>query len=271
MNDSKAYLEINRAYWDARVESHWLSDFYQMKAFREGWCSLKDPELGYLGEVRGLRVLHLQCHFGQDTLSLARRGAQVTGVDFSSLAIQKARALAVEMNLKAEFICRDIASLMEDLPTTGTFDRVMCTYGTLGWLPELQTWASTVAAALRPGGSLVLVDFHPVVWMLDNDLREITYPYFNFGPLHEDLEGTYADRNAPIKASCISWNHSLSEIVQALLSNGLRVDALDEWDYSPYPCFARQIEVGPGRFQIPGLEGKIPMLDGIKATKVYES
>ena len=270
MNESRSYLETNRAYWDARVDAHALSDFYQMKGFREGWCSLKEPELGYLGDVRGRSVLHLQCHFGQDSLSLARRGALVTGVDFSEPAIRKARGLAEELGLEADFVCNDIDSLTEGMPGAGSYDLVMSTYGTVGWLPDLQKWAATVAAFLRPGGSLVLVDFHPVVWMFDNDFQEITYPYFNFGPLHEELDGTYADRNAPIHASCISWNHSLSEIVQAMLSNGLRVDAFDEWDYSPYPCFARQIEVATGRYQIPGLEGKIPMLYGFKATKIHE-
>lgn len=265
------YVAINRAYWDARVEAHAVSDFYRMKEFMEGWCSLKEPELGYLGDVRGLKVLHLQCHFGQDTLSLARRGAEVTGVDFSEPAIRKAIALAEEMKLPAEFVCRDIASFRETLPSHGLYDRVMCTYGTLGWLPDLQSWAATVAASLKVGGFLALVDFHPVIWMFDNDIREITYPYFNFGPLYEELEGTYADRKSPIKASCVSWNHALSEIAQALLSNGMRIDAMNEWDYSPYPCFARQIEVEPGRFQIPGMEDKLPMLYGFKATKVYES
>lgn len=114
-------------------------------------------------------------------------GVRVTGVDFSEPAIQKARALADGLNLKAEFVCRDIASLKEAMPGKGTFDWVMCTYGTLGCLPDLQGWAETVDAALQSGGSLVLVDFHPVIWMFDNEIREITHLYFNFGPLCEEL------------------------------------------------------------------------------------
>jgi len=170
MNDGLNYIEINKALWDEKTKHHISSAFYNMHdgSFLKGKSSLNDIELQLLGNVAGKEVLHLQCHFGQDTLSLARLGAKATGVDFSAEAIKKARALNDQLALDAEFICCDIYSLQDSLEKQ--FDMVFASYGTIGWLPDMQRWAQIVARYLKPGGKFVFVEFHPVVWMFSSKL-----------------------------------------------------------------------------------------------------
>lgn len=266
MNESRSYLETNRAYWDARVEAHALSDFYQMKGFREGWCSLKEPELGYLGDVRGRSVLHLQCHFGQDSISLARLGAKVTGVDFSENAIEKANEIAKQTNTNIEFICCNVYDLPNHL--TQKFDIVFTSYGTIGWLPDMDKWAGIIAHFLKPNGHFVFAEFHPVVWMYDNDFKYVQYNYFKDEPIIEFENGTYADRNAEINGESISWNHSLSEVMNALILNGLLIKSFHEFDYSPYSCFTNVVEFEKGKFRIAGFNNKLPMVYSILAQKM---
>ena len=169
MSEQEDYLVKNKAAWNAKTAVHIDSDFYDMPAFMGGETSLKSLELGLLGDVKGKRILHLQCHFGQDSLSLARMGASVVGVDLSDAAIEKARELAAELQLDATFVNCDIYSLKEHLQ--GEFDLVFTSYGTIGWLPDLNRWAAIVEHYLKPGGSFVMVDFHPVVWMFDNHFK----------------------------------------------------------------------------------------------------
>jgi SAM-dependent methyltransferase len=259
------YLELNRAAWNKKVPFHVESASYDMPGFLAGNTSLKNLELDLLGEVKGKRLLHLQCHFGQDSLSLARMGAQVTGVDFSDVAIAKARSLATELQLDARFIQCDVYSLKEHLDET--FDIVFTSYGTIGWLPDLERWAEIVQHFLRPGGRFVIVDFHPVVWMFDPKFQEIAYSYFNAGAIVETQEGTYADRNAPISYEIAGWVHPISDILQNLMAAGLQLEQFREWDYSPYGCFDNVEEDEPGVFRVKHLKKKIPMVYGIAATK----
>lgn len=260
-----SYLEKNKAAWNAKTAVHIDSDFYDMPAFLRGETTLKAPELELLGDVSGKRILHLQCHFGQDSLSLARMGASVTGVDLSDAAIAKARGLATELELDATFVNCDLYSLKAHLE--GTFDIVFTTYGTIGWLPDLAKWADIVSHFLRPGGRLVMADFHPVVWMFDDHFKEITYPYFNTETIVEQVEGSYADRSAAISYETISWNHPTSEILQSLIDSGLTLTIYREYDYSPYPCFSELNEDEPGVFRIRHLGKKMPMLYGIVAVR----
>ncbi len=265
MDPIKDYLEINKALWDAKTKVHTTSDFYGMQGFLDGNTTLNDIELGLLGDVRGKKILHLQCHFGQDSLSLARMGAKVTGVDFSGEAIKKARELNEQLGLDAEFICTDIYTLPDTLDKQ--YDIVFTSYGTIGWLPDLQKWAAVVARYVKPGGFFLIADFHPVVWMFSNDFSHVAYSYFNKEAIVETLEGTYADRNADIKKMEIGWNHDLSEILQNLINASLTITAFREYETSPYNCFQNMVEVSPGKFQIKGMEGKLPMVYAIKATK----
>ncbi|RPD44868.1 class I SAM-dependent methyltransferase [Hymenobacter sediminis] len=254
------YLHLNRTLWNAKVPYHLNSAFYDVAGFRAGRSSLNDIELALLGEVGGQRILHLQCHFGQDSLSLARMGAQVTGIDLSDEAIAAARQLAMELHLSAEFVCSDVYHLPEVLPATPGFDVVYTTYGVLGWLPDLARWAEVVTHYLRPGGRLVLVEFHPVVWMFDSQFTRVEYSYFNREAIEETTTGTYADLAAPLEHTSVSWNHDLGEVLGSLLGQGLQLRHFQEYDYSPYDCFAGMQETAPGRFQLATQPGKLPLV-----------
>lgn len=258
------YLDLNRSSWNKRTDIHYSSDFYDVKGFLAGNTSLKNIELELLGDISGKKILHLQCHFGQDTLSLARMGAHLTGVDLSDRAIERANELAKTIGSESRFICCDIYDLPNHLDEK--FDIVFTSYGTIGWLPDLEKWACIIRRYLKPGGQFIFVEFHPVVWMFDDDFKDVTYNYFNKEMILETEVGTYADRNADIHGDYVMWNHDMSELINALISNGLQIDQLDEFDYSPYNCFKHTTEDEPGKFRIAHLGNKIPMTYSIKAT-----
>jgi 2-polyprenyl-3-methyl-5-hydroxy-6-metoxy-1,4-benzoquinol methylase len=257
------YLDLNRTNWNNRVAGHLTSDFYEMDAFRAGKSSLKEIELALLGDIKGKSVLHLQCHFGQDTLSLARMGAQVTGIDFSDKAIDEAKNLAAELSIDAEFICCDVYSAPEHLQEK--FDFVYTTYGTIGWLPDVSKWADVIAHFLKPNGKLIFVDFHPVVWMFDDNFTHVAYNYFQEDPIIEEVSGSYADKSLDITDTTITWNHGLSEVYQALQRAGLTIDHFSEYPFSPYDCLNDLIEEEPNRFQVKHLVNKIPMVYAMTA------
>lgn len=265
MNLDKEYLKKNRELWNNKVETHVQSSFYDVAGFLEGNTSLNSIELSLLGNVKGKSILHLQCHFGLDTLSLARMGAEVTGVDFAEKAINQARYLAEEASLKGRFICSDIYDLPNHL--NEQFDIVFTSYGTIGWLPDIKKWSEVVAKFLKPQGTFVFAEFHPVVWMFDEDFKNIGYDYFNTSPIVETEEGTYADRTAPITHEFISWNHPLGEVLGHLIGSGFKISMFQEFDYSPYNCFKNMIEVAPKQFRIAHLDHKIPMTYALKAIK----
>lgn len=259
------YIAKNRASWNARTPYHMESAFYDMPGFLAGANTLKEIELALLGDVSGLSVLHLQCHFGQDSLSLARMGAQVTGVDLSDKAVEKARELNEQLGTSARFVCCDLYSLPDHLE--GQFDIVFTSYGTIGWLPDLDRWAGVVARYLKPGGRFIMAEFHPVVWMMDDDFSEVKYSYFNVETIEETVSGTYADSEAPILTENVSWNHPFSEVLGGLLRSGLRIAQFNEFDYSPYPNFRDSEEFEPGKFRIAHLGNKMPLVYAIEAHK----
>ena len=259
------YININKSTWNDKVDVHIESDFYDMEGFLNGKLTLNAIELELLGNVKGKKVLHLQCHFGQDTMTFSRIGAIATGIDFSEKAIEKAREFNQNLGLDANFICCDIYDLPNHL--NEKFDIVFTSYGTIGWLPDLNKWAKVVSHFLKPDGKFVMADFHPVVWMFDNDFREVFYNYFNTEEIIEDESGTYADREAEIANQTITWNHPTSELLNALITNGLELNSFNEFDYSPYNCFNETEEFEPNKFRIKHLENKIPMVYALKATK----
>ncbi|MCB0629899.1 MAG: class I SAM-dependent methyltransferase [Saprospiraceae bacterium] len=265
MNPEKNYLEINRRSWNNRTETHLQSDFYDVEGFLGGRSSLNSIELELLGDLTGKRVLHLQCHFGQDTISLARLGADVTGVDLADKAIAGARELAEKAGVMANFLCCDIYDLPNHL--SGKFDVVFTSYGVIGWLPDLGRWAGVISHFLKPGGQFVFVEFHPVVWMFDENFVKIGYNYFKADAIVEAESGTYADREAPISQESVTWNHHLGEVVTSLIQNGLQIRSLQEFDYSPYDCFNGTVEAEPGKFRIKHLGNQIPMVYAIEAKK----
>jgi SAM-dependent methyltransferase len=259
------YIDINRESWNNRTEIHVKSAFYDLDGFLKGNSSLNDIELSLLGDIKGKTVLHLQCHFGQDTISLSRLGAKVTGVDLSDIAIEKAKQIAKDTESNATFICCDIYDLPNHL--NEKFDIVFTSYGTIGWIPDLDKWAKIASDFLRPNGQFVFVEFHPVVWMFDDDFEALAYRYFNSGAIVETEIGTYADKNADIKQSYVMWNHSISEVINNLIKHGLEIKSFDEFDYSPYNCFNKTIEFAPKKFRIKHLADKIPMVYAINAER----
>lgn len=263
MHHHATSFELNRQLWNERTKHHTGSKFYDVEAFLAGKNSLTAKELELLGDLAGKKLLHLQCHFGQDTLSLARMGAEVTGLDLSDAAIAEARKLAATMGIRAEFIIANVLDFQPQLE--GNFDIVFTSYGVLGWLPELDGWAKNIAHYLKPGGKLVLVEFHPVVWMYNNDFTRVEHSYFNRKRIEEMETSTYADTSAAINLLSHTWNHSLSEVFTALLEAGLQINRFEELDGSPHNCFAGAEQGPEGMFRITGLQGKLPMVYALVA------
>lgn len=259
------YINKNKESWNIKTDIHIASAFYDMENFLEGKNTLNDIELKLLGDVSGKSILHLQCHFGQDSISLARLGATVTGVDFSENAVGKANELASTLNVNASFICCDVYSLPHFLDNS--FDMVFTSYGTIGWLPDMERWASVVSRFLKPGGRFVMAEFHPVIWMYDNDFEKVTYKYAVGSPIVEIETGTYADKSAPVTTETITWNHGIGEVLNSLINHGLEINQLQEYDYSPYDCFNKVEEFAPGKFRIKEFGNNIPMVYSILATK----
>lgn len=265
MENYQAYFEANKHLWNQRTVVHKDSLFYNLAGFKAGENVLTPIELNEVGDVKGKKMLHLQCHFGMDSLNWARLGADVTGIDISDVAVGEAKLLNKELQMNAKFICCNIYDLKEQLDEK--FDIVFTSYGTIGWLPDLDKWAEIISHYLKPGGIFYMADFHPVVWMFKDDFTRIEYAYENQKVIVTETYGTYANRNADIKGKEYGWNHSTSELLNALINQGLQIQHFNEFMYSPYPNFANSVETSTGQWQIKGMEGKIPMVYSAKAKK----
>ena len=263
--DTQTFFNDNKEGWNKRTSAHISSDFYNNRNFKVVQNSLNKIELSELTEIKGKSLLHLQCHFGQDTLSLSRMGAVATGVDFSETAVDKGRELANQLGLDTKFICCDVYSLPDVLDEQ--FDIVFTSYGTIGWLPDVDKWAAVVSKFLKPGGRFVFAEFHPVVWMFDNDFTKVTYNYFKDNAIIEEETGTYAEKGADIRSETINWNHSIGEVLGGLLNHGLAIEKFNEYDYSPYNCFSHLEEFAPGKFRVKHLGNNIPMVYSVLAVK----
>ncbi|MEO0895979.1 MAG: class I SAM-dependent methyltransferase [Bacteroidota bacterium] len=264
--DQQQYFDENQASWDAKVDIHKDSSFYDIEGFKQGKSSLIGPEVNELGGVAGKSMLHLQCHFGMDTLSWARRGAKAVGVDFSPKAIELAKSLNMEEEHTAQFILSSVYDLKQHL--SGQFDIIFTSYGTIGWLPDLDKWAEIVAYFLKPGGTFYMIDFHPVVWMLDEaNMSDLKYSYFNKGVITTE-EKTYTE-NAESHKSFTEhgWNHPTSDLLTSLSNQNLRLKFYHEFDYSTYDCFANIVETGENQWQIKGKEGIVPMMYSLMMIK----
>jgi SAM-dependent methyltransferase len=267
MNAQQSDYKVNKSYWDARVQTHMFSEFYEMDSFRAGKSSLRETEIKEIGSVEGKKLCHLQCHFGQDTLSWARLGARVCGLDLSPEGIKAARKLAQELNINAEFVEGNVleaASLMKR-----TFDIVFTSYGTIIWLHDLDAWANQIASLLGEGGFFYMIDFHPVAWMFDEQLNRVKYSYFNTSKIVEETIGTYADKSANLRHECVTWNHSVSEIINALIGAGLHIDFFNEFGFSWFNVFEELIPrpTEAGGFIHREHGEKIPLMFSLKASK----
>jgi 2-polyprenyl-3-methyl-5-hydroxy-6-metoxy-1,4-benzoquinol methylase len=265
MKEYEHYFKANKELWNQRTAIHKDSSFYDVSSFVQGKSSLNEIELRELGDVQGKKILHLQCHFGMDSLSLVRIGADVTGVDLSDTAIEQANKLKTELSLDAKFICCNVYDLKTHLKDQ--FDIVFTSYGVIGWLPDLNKWASLISYFLKPGGFFYMAEFHPVVWMLDEDFKEVKYYYHNQETIVINSKGTYADPDAVIQAKEYSWNHSIGEVLNALIGQDLQLNFFNEYPYSPYPCFNNVVQGADGNWRVKDLENKIPMVYSLKAAK----
>lgn len=243
------YRALNRANWDERVPAHALSPGYAVARFHEDPSYLSHVvrfDLPLLGDIEGLRGVHLQCHIGSDTVSLARLGAHMTGLDFSPAAVAEARALALSLGLDVDFHEADVYDAVSVLGE-GAYDLVFTGIGALCWLPSITRWAAVVAGLLKPGGRLFLREGHPVLWSLSDPRPDgvlaIEYPYVEMPePLVWDEPGTYADPDAVmVNTVTHEWNHGLGEIVTALLSEGMEITALEEHDSVPWEALPGQM------------------------------
>jgi 2-polyprenyl-3-methyl-5-hydroxy-6-metoxy-1,4-benzoquinol methylase len=260
------YIQANLQHWNSNVQAHIDSAFYDMPAFLQGKNMLRDIELALLGDVKGKRILHLQCHFGQDSICLARMGASVVGIDFSEEAIKQANALAEQLQVDAQFIQCDVYDTLQHI--NEQFDIVFTSYGTIGWLPNLQPWAHVVASVLKPAGKFVFVEFHPVMWMYDNDFTKPTYCYNKAEAIIETSSGSYANKETTQQTSCITWNHGIGEVVTALLAEGLQLTHMQEYTYAPYNCFAHSKQIAENKFVVEHFGEVMPLTYSLACLKV---
>jgi SAM-dependent methyltransferase len=250
----------NRANWDERVAIHLRAPCYELDSLRAGRGRLDPIEAAELGSVEGLRVLHLQCHFGRGSLTLAQRGAEVVGLDFSQPAIAAARALADELGLagRARFVEADLYDAPAAIPEPAAFDLVFVTWGAINWLPDIRRWAKVVAHFLKPGGALYLAEGHPAALVLDDmaprhgDMPGWFAPYFARGPLVIDNPCDYADPAARLRnARTYEWLHPVGAVVTALIDSGLALRWLHEHDAVPWRMFELLVEGDGGMFRWP--------------------
>jgi SAM-dependent methyltransferase len=212
-------------------------------------------------------MLHLQCHFGQDTLSWARLGARVTGLDLSDVAIDAARALARDLGLQARFVRGNVYDAPA-LLAGEQFDVVFTSYGVLGWLRWLEPWAQSVAACLRPGGAFHLLEFHPVLGVWGEGFERVEYPYDAPGmPIDSENASTYAEPAVPLHTHDVGFNHGLAAVVTALLDGGLVLEQLREWDWSPHDIYPDSVEDPPGHFRMRRFGRLLPMVYGVVARR----
>jgi SAM-dependent methyltransferase len=275
----RAELELNRKHWDEATRLHTRGNVYGTEDFRAGMCRLHRVEVEEVGDVAHRRMLHLQCHFGLDTLSWARRCARVTGVDFSADAIAHARRLSDETQVRADFVCTDLYELEANLDAKGAFDIVFTSYGVLCWLPELAPWAKLIAHYLEPGGFFYIVEAHPTARMfpLDEDMPKAGafkpfFPYFHDpAGMRFPAGADYADLDAQGTVDEHVWQHSLGDIVNALTAQGLRIDFVHEFPYCAWPVVAgselvEKFSDSHGYYGRPD-DPQLPLMFSLKATK----
>ncbi len=264
------YKKANRDLWNEITPIHAQSEFYDVEGFKKGRSNMLYPiELEEMGDVTGKSLLHLQCHFGMDTLSWARLGAKVTGADFSDKAIELARSLSKELEIEADFICSDIYKLPDVLDEK--FDIVYTSAGVLCWLPDLKRWAEIISHFLKPGGFFYILERHPFSRIFDGspDVMEpkVKYSYFPTPePAKWDPEGDYADPDAVVTHGSYEWGHSMGDIINNIISSGLRIEFLHEFPVIFFKCLPFMERDRTGRWRVKG--DNIPLTFSLKATKI---
>ena len=260
-------LTVNRNNWNERTPVHAASDFYDVAGFKAGRITLTDIEQQEVGDVAGKTLLHLQCHFGLDTMAWSRLGAVATGVDFSDAAIDLARSLNKELGLDARFICSNVYDLPAVLDEQ--FDIVFTSYGVLNWLPDTGRWSKVIDNHLKPGGVFYIVEFHPFSDAFEpsesGDMIP-TYGYFHHELFFDGNEPSYAGSQL-IESPTYEWQHSLGEIVTALVNTGLRIEFLHEFPFTSFQAYPAMEQGDDGWWRFTKHNETFPQLFSIKATK----
>ena len=271
------YRDVNRASWDERAPAHAASPGYALDSFRSDPTFLSyvvQFDVPRLGDIRGLRGVHLQCHIGTDTISLARLGAKMTGYDFSAVALEMARNLNDELGAGVDFVEGNLYDAVSVLGE-GQFDLVFTGIGALCWLPDIKGWASVVSGLLKPGGRLFIREGHPMLWAIDEhrtDALHVDYPYFETPePLVFDEPGTYVETDVEFTNNVTHvWNHGIGETVTSLLANGMEITMLDEHDTVPWDALPGQMSVVPGtnhEWQLTDRPERLPHTYTLQAVK----
>lgn len=269
------YLTLNKTNWDERAPLHAASADYAVQRFVDDPQFLSDVvqfDRPLLGDIQGLRGVHLQCHIGTDTLSLARLGARMSGLDFSSASLAEARTLAQRCNTPIDYHESDVFAATDVLPR-GEFDLVYTGIGALCWLPSIERWAQTVGALLKPGGRLFIREGHPMLWALDEEQRDslqVAFPYFERSePLVWDEDTTYVETDSSLKATVThEWNHGLGEIISALLAQGLEITGLVEHQSIPWEALPGQMVVDErGEWRLKEAPWRLPLSYTLQAVK----
>jgi SAM-dependent methyltransferase len=261
------YYETNKKRWNELVGIHAGTEEYDIESFLAGQNTLKPVELNILGDVKGKSLLHLQCHFGMDTISWSRLGAKATGVDFSDTAIELASEIARKAGTDTKFVCSNVYDLRDNLE--GEFDIVFTSIGVLCWLKDIEEWGKIVAHFLKSGGTFLLYESHPFMWVLDDEEEgmKIKYSYWHTEePLVWEEDGTYANKEAKVtNKKSYEWQHSVGDILNSLIKGGLVIQEIGEypdiwWQYVPEAVYQED-----GSYRIPG--DRLPQMWSVKAGK----
>ncbi|UJA21572.1 class I SAM-dependent methyltransferase [Thermoleophilia bacterium SCSIO 60948] len=261
-------LADNLSFWDERVPAHVASEFYDVEGFLAGADPLRPFEIEEMGSVEGRSLVHLQCHFGLDTLSWARRGARVTGLDFSEPAVEAAREIAGRAGIEADFVVADVHDAVDALGGR-SFDIVYTGLGALIWLPDISRWAEIVAELLAPGGFLYLSEFHPLGDVFaDTELVAENSYFHDPGGKVWDEPGSYTDEQLATEHNVTrEWTHPLSDVVSALIAAGLRLELLHEHEHTLFPRFPFLEKAEGGYFKMPADRPRIPLMYSLRAAK----
>lgn len=267
MSEDQDWISINRALWDERVPIHVEGEFYDVDGFLGGRTALRDFVLAEMGDVEGATLVHPQCHFGLDTLSWARRGARVTGLDFSAPAIEAARDLARRAGIEAEFVRGNVYDAPELLGGR-RFDVVYTGLGAIVWLDDIERWARAMVALLAPEGRFYLAEFHPLADVFAAESLAFEVSYFERSPWVEEQPGTYADLEAETEHNrSVTWTHGLGEVVSALAAEGLALEFMHEHDYTLFPRWPFLERSSDGAYRMPEGMPTLPLMYSLLATR----
>jgi SAM-dependent methyltransferase len=261
------YLSSNQHLWNKWTSFHEKSHVYRLAEFKSGSSTLRPVERNELKNIAGKTLLHLQCHFGLDTLSWAREGAVVTGVDLSDESVKLARSLSSELNIPAFFVCSELLDLPKVL--TGEFDIVFTSYGVLNWLRDLAGWASVITHFLKPNGIFYMVEFHPFSRTFDTkspDLKVANPYFFSEEPFRFEMQGSYASVDSETVFG-YNWNHSLSEMFNALIGAGLRIEFFNEFPFTFRERISGMVQGEDGLWRLTKQHGMVPLLFSLQARK----